>query len=178
MHLCARCVKEQMMERSDNGVDESMDLGNGVHLEDVGKFRYLGDMLNGGGGADFASVAKVRCAWRKFKIVVRDLDEEGRVFKAEREGVYVTCVRSAMVYGSETWAMNVDQSQPARLERAGMRMVQWMCGVSLRDRVPNAELGERMGIELVSEVVKRNRLRWLEHVLRKDDGGWVNKSMS
>ena len=83
-----------------------------------------------------------------------------------------------MVYGSETWAMNVDQSQPARLERAGMRMVQWMCGVSLRDRVPNAELGERMGIELVSEVVKRNRLRWLEHVLRKDDGGWVNKSMS
>ena len=172
------CKVKRADDAEDNGVDEIMDLGNGVHLEDVGKFRYLGDMLNGGGGADFASVAKVRCAWRKFKIVVRDLDEEGRVFKAEREGVYVTCVRSAMVYGSETWAMNVDQSQPARLERAGMRMVQWMCGVSLRDRVPNAELGERMGIELVSEVVKRNRLRWLEHVLRKDDGGWVNKSMS
>ena len=28
------------------------------------------------GGADSASVARVRCAWRKFK-VVRDLDENG-----------------------------------------------------------------------------------------------------
>ena len=43
-----------------------------------------------------------------------------------------------MVYGSETWAMNVEQS--ARLERTEMRMVQWKCGVSLRDRVPSAEL--------------------------------------
>ena len=54
--------------------------------------------------------------------------------------VYVMCVRSAMVYGSETWAMNVEQS--ARLERTEMRMVRWMCGVSLRDRVPSYSKGE------------------------------------
>ena len=35
-----------------------------------------------------------------------------------------------------------------------------------------------MGIELVSDVVKWNRLTWLGHVLRKDDGDWVKKSMS
>ena len=35
-----------------------------------------------------------------------------------------------------------------------------------------------MGIELVSDVVKQNRLRWLGHVLRKDDGDWVKKNMS
>ena len=39
------------------------------------------------------------------------------------------CVRSATVYGSETWAMTPEQSR--RLERT-MRMVRWMCGVSLR----------------------------------------------
>ena len=60
----------------------------------------------------------------------------------------MTCVRSAMVYGSETWAMNVEQS--ARLERTEMRMVRWMRGVSLRDRVPSAQLRERMGIEFTS----------------------------
>ena len=38
-----------------------------------------------------------------------------------------------MVYGSERWEMNVDQS--ARLEWTEMRMVRWMCGASLRDRV-------------------------------------------
>ena len=38
------------------------------------------------------------------------------------------------------------------------------------------------GLLMVSNVVKRNRLRWLGHVLQKDDththGDWVKKSMS
>ena len=57
-------------------------------------------------------------------------------------------------------------------------MVRWMCGVSLRDRVPSAELRERMGIESVSDAVKQNRLRWLGHVLRKVDDDWVKKIVS
>ena len=54
-----------------------------------------------------------------------------------------------------------------------MRMVRWMCGVLLRDRVP----WERMGIESVSDAVKWNRLRWLGYVLRKDDDDWGKKIM-
>ena len=46
--------------------------------------------------------------------------------------VYGACVRSSMIYGSETWAMNAEQE--AILERAEMRMVRWMCGVSLREK--------------------------------------------
>ena len=30
----------------------------------------------------------------------------------------------------------------------------------------------------MSDVVKRNRLKWLGHVLRNDDGDWVKKCMS
>ena len=81
-----------------------------------------------------------------------------------------------MVCGSETWAMMAEQS--GRLESMEMRMVRWMCGVLLRDRVPSAELRERMGIESVSDAMKQNRLRWLGHVLRKDGDDWVKKIMS
>ena len=35
-----------------------------------------------------------------------------------------------------------------------------------------------MEIELVPDVIRRNRLRWLGHLLRKDDGDWVKKCMS
>ena len=37
--------------------------------------------------------------------------------------------------------------------------------------MPSAELRERMGIESVSDAMKWNRLRWLGHVLQKDDMG-------
>ena len=47
-------------------MEESLDLGNGVHLENLEKFCYLGDMLNGGGRTNSASVARARCARRKF----------------------------------------------------------------------------------------------------------------
>ena len=53
-------------------------------------------------------------------------------------------------------------------------MVQWMCDLAVRDRVPSEELRERMRVECD----KRNRLRWLEHLLRKDDCDWVKKCMS
>ena len=34
-----------------------------------------------------------------------------------------------------------------------------------------------MGIEPVMDVVKRNRLRWLNHVFRKDESDWVRRVM-
>src|SRR5260221_7051736 len=34
-------------------------------------------------------------------------------------------------------------------------------------------LRERMGVEAIGVVVKRNRLRWFGHVERKDDCHWV-----
>src|SRR5260221_6511999 len=62
----------------------------------------------------------------------------------------------------------------AKLERAEMRMIRMMCGVSLRDKITNVMLRERMGVEAIGVVVKRNRLRWFGHVVeRKDDCDWV-----
>ena len=56
-------------------------------------------------------------------------------------------------------------------------MVRWMCGVRLKDRVPNKELRERLGIVDITSLLQQNRLRWYGHVLRKDDNDWVKKCM-
>ena len=40
-----------------------------------------------------------------------------------------------------------------------MRMVRWMCGVKLKDRVSNKELRERLGIVDIMSVLQQNRLR-------------------
>ena len=77
--------------------------------------------------------------------------------------------------GSGTWTVNAEQE--AKLERAEMRMVRWMCGMSLREKKTNAELRESMGIEKISDVMRCSRLRWMGHVLRKEGNDWVKKSM-
>ena len=43
--------------------------------------------------------------------------------------------------GSETWP--VRKENVVALQRAEMRMVRWMCGVKLKDRLPSKQLRER-----------------------------------
>ena len=45
------------------------------------------------------------------------------------------------------------------LQLAEMRMVRWMCGVKLKDRLPSKELRERLGIDGIALVLQQNRLR-------------------
>ena len=54
-----------------------------------------------------------------------------------------------------------------------MRMVRWMCGVKLQDRVPSKDLRGRLGLDDIISVFQQNRL----HVLRKEDNDWVKKCM-
>ena len=92
-----------------------------------------------------------------------------------KDRVYIACVQSPMLYGSETWAANTEHV--ARLSRAEMRMVKCMCGVSLRERKTNAKLSKSLGIKDIDEVMRWSRLRWEGHVLRKDKDEWVRRSM-
>ena len=89
--------------------------------------------------------------------------------------LYSSCVRSSMLHGSETWP--VRKENEVALQRAEMRMVRWMCGVKLQDRVPSKELRGRLELEDIISVLQRNRLRWYGDVLRKEDNDWVKKCM-
>ena len=149
-----------------------MDIGDGVELEQVGQFCYLGDMLDARGGVDLAVSTRVGCAWKKFRELAPFLTSKGVSLRLKGK-VYESCVRSCMIYGSETWAMKKEHER--QLQKTEMRMIRWMCGVSLRERKTNVELRDRVGIEDIAIVCRRGRLRWFGHVERKDDDAWVKK---
>jgi len=46
-----------------------------------------------------------------------------------RRRLYSSCVRSSMLYGSETWP--VRNENEVALQQAQMRMVRWMCGIKV-----------------------------------------------
>ena len=86
-----------------------------------------------------------------------------------------SCIDGSMLHGSETWP--VRKENVVTLQRADIRMVTWMCGVKLKDRLPSKELRERLGIDDIALVLQQNRLCWYGHVLRKEDDDWVKKCM-
>jgi len=72
-----------------------------------------------------------------------------------RGRLHSSCVRSSMLHGCETWP--VRKENEAALQRAEMRIVRWMCGVKLQDRVPSKELRGRHNL---STTVKQVAMVW------------------
>ena len=115
----------------------------------------IGDMLSVDGDADAAVETRIRIGWNKFRQLVPLLTNKD-ISLTVRGRLYCSCVRSSMLHGSETWP--VWKENEVTLQRAEMRMVRWMCGVKLQDRVPSKELRGRLEIEDIISVLQRNRL--------------------
>jgi len=58
-----RCCKADSPITDEFNTDLHLDIGNGVSLEKVDKFCYLGDMLDADGGCHLAVTTRVRSAW-------------------------------------------------------------------------------------------------------------------
>jgi len=50
-----------------------------------------------------------------------------------------------VLHGSETWP--VRKENEVALQQEEMKMVRWMCGIKLQDRVPSKGLIERLGLD-------------------------------
>ena len=136
---CPRCVGLVVTLKTEHH-KASLMLETGVEFECIDRFCYLGDLIGAGGGADLASIVRVRCAWGKFWELSGFLIGRGVSLRL-KEKIYKACVQSVMVYGSETWPMRVEEQQC--LERMERMMIRLMCGVSMRDRKPSDELRYR-----------------------------------
>ena len=77
------------------------------------------------------------------------------------------------MHGSETWPMKV--AHELKQNCTEMSMIRWMCGVKLNDMKKSEELRELLGLEPVSLMIKKSRLRWFGHVERKDDNDRVRR---
>ena len=150
-----RCGKSrgEFVEPSQERLEQV--LINGTPLEVVEMFCYLGDMFSSYGGVEEAVVARVRSGWKKFRELLPVLTTRG--FSLRSKGrMYQACVRSVMLYASETWALR--EEDLVRLERNDMRMIRWMCGVTLRDRKSSEELRQRLGVESIRECIRKGPL--------------------
>ena len=144
-------------------------------VETVSKFTYLGDRLNATGGCETAVTARLRIGCMKFRECSEIL--KGRRFSLKMKGkIYKSCVRSAMLYGSEAWCLR--EKEMAILRRTERAMIRAMCGVKLFDRRNSEELMDMLGIkESLDRMAKASSIRWYGHVLRKENQNVIVKAL-
>ena len=68
--------------------------------------------------------------------------------------IYESCIRSVMLYGSETWAMTKKDEDIRKCDR---RMMRYMAGVKWQDAV-SSEVAKRCGLGDILESARQGRL--------------------
>ena len=79
-----------------------------VSLKSVEEFCYLGDIISAGGGTEASSIARLKSGWKKFRELLPLLTLRG-LSHLTKDKLYASCVRSVMLYGSETWAVKAER---------------------------------------------------------------------
>ena len=108
----------------------------------------------------------IQTGWLKFRELSGLLIGKGMSLRSKGI-IYTTCIRPAMLYGSETWLTKIEDIR--KMQRSEMRMLRWMTGVSLSERKSNECVRSMLAIDGIAEVMQRNRLRWFGHVERRDE---------
>ena len=73
-----------------------------------------------------------------------------------RGRLYSSCVQSSMLHGSEIWPIRKENE--VALQRAEMRTVRWMCGLSYKIEFESKGLRVRLGLDDIMSVLQQNRL--------------------
>ena len=71
-----------------------------------------------------------------------------------------------MVYGLETVA--VTKKQMEEMEVAEMKMLRFVMGVTRKDMIRNEHIRSTVKEERLGMKMRKGRLRWYEHVMRRD----------
>ena len=141
-----------------------------VKMEDtkvprVKEFKYLGSTVQESGGCEREVKKRVQAGWngwRRVSGVICDKRLPARVIGK----VYSSVVRPAMVYGFETVA--VTKKQVEEIEVAEMKMLRFAMGVTRKNKIKNEHIRSTVKVERLGMKMREGRLRWYEHVMRKD----------
>ena len=118
-------------------------------VEAVKSFCYLGDRVNTRGGCEAAVTARARIGWVKFKECGELLNSKRFSLKM-KEMIYQSCVRLAMLYGSE--CLRENEMEILRTKRA---MVRAMYGAKRMEKKRTGDLMEMLGLKKIKQW-----LRW------------------
>ena len=138
-------------------------------LELVNSFRYLGDVISCGEGIELVVRDRISCACSKWRELTSLLVNHTVAFPLEeRAKAYCACVRPAMLYAAEIWALTERLEELlASCNNGMMSRVRW------KDRITNEEVRRRCWVKNLEHRIRKMRLRWFGYVKHRNENSIV-----
>ena len=144
----------------------------GANVPVVDSFAYLGSRIESGGEASAEVLRRIGLAWSVMKSL-KHLWSSKNISLRVKGQVYEACVRSVLLYGSETWTLT--NKMLSRISSVDSRCLRWISRTKWHDFVSNVDVqkavfGQRsQDVGDIRRVVQERQLRWLGHVTRMSE---------
>ncbi len=138
---------------------------NGTVLSVVEKFVYLGSTLTANNSLDAelnTRIGRASTTFWRFQSCVWNNSQLSLKVKVH---VFESCVLSVLLYGRETWPTY--QREEHKLN--AFHFLRQILGLSWQDLVPNTTVLKLTNSRHIYTVIRRRRLRWIDHVRRMPD---------
>lgn len=149
--------------RINNTVDSSFTIDNQT-IPFVKKFCYLGCMMSTDNGVDddvSNRLKKARSAFGRLNKTWRAT----QISQNTKLKIFNACVKSILLYGSETWLMSKNIAQ--KLQSFINKCLRIICRIFWPNTITNLDLHRRVNEEPIARQIVRRKWRWIGHTLRK-----------
>ena len=128
-------------------------------LSKVYDFKYLGSFTN----TDHDMDVRIAQSWNAFHSLRKIW--KSKIKRATKTKVFKACVESILLYGSESWTLNVTRTK--RLDGTYTKILRSAYDLSWKDHPTIATIYGRL--PRISQVVRCRRLALAGHVSRHDE---------
>ena len=140
---------------------------NGVPLETVDHFTYLGSTLSSSCSLDTEIHTRINKASSSFGRLRSRVFENRNLKVSTKVAVYNAVCVSTLLYGAESWTPY--SRHISNLEAFHIRCLQKILGLSWEDRVPYTDIYNSTDSICMEAAVAKRHLRWLGHTIRMPD---------
>ena len=140
---------------------------DGVILEMVDIFKYLGTLIKDNGKTDTEIEARTKLAKAQFSSMSKTFTSK-RLKTKTKIRILKCYIFSIYTYGSEAWTLSKVLEQ--KIEAFEMWCYRWMGNISWKDKITNENVLAKLNVKrnLLKDVQKR-KLRYYGHVKRKNN---------
>lgn len=136
---------------------------NGVAIENVDEYKYLGQVVAFTDKSKKELKARISNAWKAFwahkEIFQSRIDVKMKI------NVLESCVYSVLTYGAQTWSLT--KQQILRIKRTQNAMLRKILGVKLLDKIENSKIKEMAQTRCMGYICKRIKMKYAGHMARE-----------
>lgn len=136
---------------------------NGIPVDKVDKFTYLGSMLTSEGEVETDINTRIGKAGSMFKNL-QNIWKSNNITEKLKVKLLQTLVLPTCLYASETWKMSSKNRK--KLDAFQQRCLRKILKITYRDRITNEEVYRRTSTQPLSQRIEKNRVRYAGHIIR------------